>query len=93
MTNSNIINIVLVMLVLYLVNRPKPIENPYYLREVKASIKRQDSLVNLINDLQTKRNERKDSVKVIDSIYIDISKDELRNRIRHIDKRHNLFRR
>jgi len=83
MTNSNIINIVLVMLVLYLVNRPKTIENPYYLREVKASIKRQDSLVNLINDLQTIKYELKDSINSIDSVYNDISKDSLRARIRY----------
>ena len=83
MTNSNIINIVLVMLVLYLVNRPKTIENPYYLREVKASIKRQDSLVNLINDLQTIKYELKDSINSIDSVYTDISKDSLRARIRY----------
>jgi len=83
MTNSNIINIVLVMLVLYLVNRPKPIENPYYLREVKASIERQDSLVDLINDLQTKKYELKDSINSIDSVYTDISTDSLRARIRY----------
>ncbi len=77
------INIILVMAVIYLLMKPKEIENPYYLREVKASIERQDSLVDLINDLQTKKYELKDSINSIDSVYTDISKDSLRARIRY----------
>ena len=83
MTNSNIINIVLLMVVVYLLVKPKPIENPYYIREVKASIERQDSLVHLINELQTLKYELKDSINSIDSVYTDISKDSLRARIRY----------
>ena len=83
MKTSNIINIILVMVVVYLLVKPKPLENPYYIREVKASIKRQDSLVNLINDLQTIKYELKDSINSIDSVYNDISKDSLRARIRY----------
>ena len=83
MKTSNIINIILVMAVIYLLMKPKEIENPYYIREVKASIERQDSLVNLINDLQTLKYELKDSINYIDSVYTDISKDSLRARIRY----------
>lgn len=83
MKTSNIINIILVMAVICLLMKPKEIENPYYLREVKASIERQDSLVNLINDLQTIKYELKDSINSIDSVYTDISKDSLRARIRY----------
>ncbi len=83
MKTSNIINIILVMAVVYAFSEAKPIENPYYLREVKASIERQDSLVNLINDLQTIKYELKDSINSIDSVYTDISKDSLRARIRY----------
>jgi hypothetical protein len=83
MKPSNIANIVLVGVVVYLLMKPKPVENPYYLREMKKSIKRQDSLVNLINELQTVKYELKDTINSIDSIYTDLSKDSLRARIRH----------
>ena len=83
MKTSNIINIVLVCAVVYLLIKPKTVENPYYIREMKKSIERQDSLVKLINELQTPKNELKDTIKSIDSVYVDISKDSLRARIRH----------
>ncbi len=83
MKTSNIINIVLVMVVVYLLAKPKPVSNPYYIREMKASIERQDSLVHLVNNLQTKKYELKDSMLTIDSVYVDISKDSLRARIRY----------
>ena len=59
---SNLINIFLVMFIIYLLLKPKPVENPYYIREIKASIKRQDSLVNEINNLKTLKDEIKDSM-------------------------------
>lgn len=80
---KDIILIVLVMFVIYLLIKPKPVENPYYLREMKESIKRQDSLVNEINNLQYFKNEIKDTLNTIDSVYTDLSKDSLRSRIRH----------
>ena len=83
MKTSNIINIVLICVVVYLLMKPKPVENPYYIREMKKSIERQDSLVNFINELQKPKNELKDTIKAIDSVYVDISKDSLRARIRH----------
>ena len=78
------------MVVIYLLVKPKPIENPYYLREVKASIKRQDSLVNLINDLQTPRHEIKDSLQTTDSIYINIDKPQARERANGLFERFDI---
>ena len=71
------------MAVIYLLLKPKPIESPYYLREMKESIERQDSLITLVNELQTIKYELKDSINSIDSVYTDISKDSLRARIRY----------
>ena len=90
MKTSNIINIVLVMVVVYLLAKPKPVSNPYYLREVKASIKRQDSLVKLINELQTPRHEIKDSLQTTDSIYIAIDKPKARERANGLFERFDI---
>ena len=83
MKTKDFILIGLSMVVIYLLVKPEKVTNPYYIREMKASIERQDSLVNLVNNLQTLKYELKDSMLTIDSVYVDISKDSLRARIRH----------
>lgn len=81
MKTKDFILIGLSMVVIYLLFKPKEETNPYYLREMKASKYRVDSLVHLINELQTLKYELKDSINSIDSVYTDISKDSLRARI------------
>ena len=83
MKTKDFILIGLSMAVIFLLVKPEKVSNPYYLREMKASKKRQDSLVNELNELKTLKYELKDSINSIDSVYTDISKDSLRARIRY----------
>ena len=84
MKTNNIIIIVLVMIVVFLLVKPEPENNTYHQEQLKESQYRVDSLVLLINELQPKKHELKDTLNSIDSVYTDISKDSLRARIGHL---------
>lgn len=75
--------LVLVGIVIFMALQPKENEHPYYLQHIDESIERQDSLVDLIDYLKTPRYEIKDSMFSVDSVYVDISKEQLRARVRH----------
>ena len=58
--------------------------NEDVIKRYEDSIERQDSIIRLINDLNTERNEIKDKINAVDSSYVDLNKDDVRARIRHL---------
>ena len=82
-TGFFILAIVLGGLVSYMIFKPSDVDNSYIELQLKQSQDRVDSLTNLFNNNQPIRNELKDTMLTIDSVYIDISKDSLRARIGH----------
>jgi len=90
MKTKDFILIGLSMVVIFLLVKPEEVSNPYYLREMKASKKRQDSLVNELNELKTPRHEIKDSIQTTDSIYIAIDKPQARERANGLFERFDI---
>ena len=58
--------------------------NEGVMKRIEESIQKQDSIIQVINKLNTKRNELKDSINSVDSTYIDLDKNGVRSRVRHL---------
>lgn len=90
MKTKDILLILLSMVVVYLLVKPKPVENNHYQQEMKESQHREDSLVNIINNLQSIKYELKDSIKEVDTTYSNLDKPKVRERSNRLFDLHNI---
>lgn len=81
---KDILILVLIAVICGMALKPDNSLNKDVIKRYEDSIERQDSIIRLINNLNTQRNEIKDKINSVDSSYVDLNKDDVRARIRHL---------